>query len=79
MNACFHPLLLCDTKSWDTEISSGWRKFSSRKSIIPLQKKRVQQDDAIKKAPVKPVTMENHTDGNITFIFVSCINQMIIW
>lgn len=38
-------------------------------TIEPLQKKRAQWDDAIKRAPVKPVTVKNNE--NVTFLFCS--------
>lgn len=50
-------------------------------AIKPLQKKRAPQEDVIKRAPVKPPkTMGNH-DGNLAFMFVSCINwrSSLIW
>ena len=52
-------------------------QFKSQKSIVPLQKKGVKRDYMIKRAPVKPETMNNNVEntiGNMTFQFVSYID-----
>lgn len=43
----------------------------------PLEKKRLQRDDVIKRAPVKPQTNGNNVekhDANVAFTFVSWID-----
>lgn len=43
----------------------------------PLEKKRLQRDDVIKRAPVKPQTNGNNiekNDANVAFMFASCID-----
>ncbi len=40
-------------------------------AIKPLQKKRVQQDDVLKRAPVKPQTMETDSCINLRKATVS--------
>ncbi len=54
MNACFHPLPLCDIK----ELVRGDVQYVApilrSGAIKPLQKKKVQQDDVIKRVTAKP-------------------------
>ncbi len=53
MNACFHPLPLCDIKELVHGDKYKVAPILQSGAIIPLQKKKVQQDDVIKRMPVK--------------------------
>lgn len=63
---------------WFIEISSRWRRFSSQKTIILLQKKRAQQDDGIKRAPVEPHMVKNIVENSMEMWYF-CKFHVLMW
>ena len=68
IDARFHPLLLFEYSELVHRDKQSVAVILQSGAIIPLQNKRAQRDDVIKRAPIK----SHNEPCNMAFMFVSC-------
>lgn len=59
-------------RSWSVGINSWWHQFSNR-AIIPLQRKREQEDDMIKSVSGTPQTVKNNEENMVETWHLSAV------
>lgn len=64
-------------RSWSVGINSWWHQFSNR-AIIPLQRKREQEDDMINSVSGTPQTVKNNEE-NMVETWHLCLFHVFTW